>query len=151
MRVLRIALEVPVAKLFDYLADDAAPAEPGDRVAVPFGARQRVGVVVEIGDASSVAVSRLKPIVRVLEGAPRLSVDWLEQMRFLSSYYQRPFGETVVGALPPRLRSLKPLPKRRKSGEEPGEDAALRFVQGHEANPAIASRFLLVHDNGSAS
>ncbi|HLX80307.1 MAG TPA: primosomal protein N' [Burkholderiales bacterium] len=138
MRVLRVALEVPVAKLFDYLADDAAPTEPGDRVVVPFGARQRVGVVVEVGDASSVAVSRLKPIVRVLDGAPRLSADWLEQMRFLSSYYQRPLGETVVGALPLRLRSLKPLPKRKKPDEEAGSGAAPRFVQSHEANPAQA-------------
>src|SRR5271169_1964222 len=138
MRVLRVALEVPVAKLFDYLIDDAVPAGPGDRVVVPFGARQRVGVVAEVGDASSVAISRLKPVARVLEGAPRLSADWLEQMRFLSSYYQRPFGETVVGALPPRLRSLKPLPKRKKSGEEPGSDAVQGFVPGHEANPAQA-------------
>jgi primosomal protein N' (replication factor Y) len=138
MKVLRVALDVPVAKLFDYLIDDAAGAEPGDRVVVPFGARQRVGVVVEAGDASSVAVSKLKPIVRVLEGAPRLSADWLEQMRFLSSYYQRPLGETVVGSLPPRLRSLKPLPKRRKSGTETDGGAAPRFVQNHEPNPAQA-------------
>jgi primosomal protein N' (replication factor Y) (superfamily II helicase) len=138
MRVLRVALEVPVAKLFDYLIDDATPAERGDRVVVSFGARQRVGVVAEVGDASSVAISRLKPVVRVLEGAPRLSADWLEQMRFLSSYYQRPLGETVVGALPPRLRSLKPLPKRKKTGEEAGSGAAHRFVQGHQPNPAQA-------------
>jgi len=52
--------------------------------------------------------------VRVLDDGPRLSAGWLEQMRFLSSYYQRPLGETVAGALPARLRSLKPLPKRRK-------------------------------------
>ena len=139
MKVLRVALDVPVAKLFDYLMDDAAPAETGDRVVVPFGARQRVGVVVEAGDASSVAVSRLKPVARVLEGAPRLSAGWLELMRFLSSYYQRPLGETVVGALPPRLRSLKSLPKRKKkTGANADDGAAHRFVQGHEANPAQA-------------
>jgi primosomal protein N' (replication factor Y) len=138
MKVLRVALDVPVAKLFDYLMDDAAPAEPGDRVVVPFGARQRIGVVVETGDASSVAVSRLKPLLRVLEGAPRLSADWLELMRFLSSYYQRPLGETVVGALPPRLRSAKPLPKRKKDGEQAQSRSAHRFVRGHEANSAQA-------------
>ena len=33
-------------------------------------------------------------------------------MRFLSGYYQRPLGETVISALPPRLRSTKPLPKK---------------------------------------
>ena len=118
MRVLRVALEVPVAKLFDYLCDDAMPAEAGDRVVVPFGARERVGVVVEVGDGSLVASARLKAVTRVMDDAPRLSQQWLDQMRFLSSYYQRPLGETVAGALPPRLRSLKPLPKQRKAAPQ---------------------------------
>ena len=137
MRVLRVALEVPVAKLFDYLADDGAPAEVGDRVVVPFGARQRVGVVVEMSDDSTVAAARLKPIARVLSDAPRLSTDWLEQMRFLASYYQRPLGETVAGALPPRLRSLKPLPRKPKGAAQAAGEPS-RYVAGHEPNPAQA-------------
>ena len=137
MRVLRVALEVPVAKLFDYLCDDATQAMPGDRVVVPFGARERVGIVVEVGDGSIVASARLKPVTRMLEDAPRLPAEWLEQMRFLSSYYQRPLGETVAGALPPRLRSLKPLPKKRKAVQESG--APDRFVPGPAPNPAQAA------------
>jgi primosomal protein N' (replication factor Y) len=136
MRVLRVALEVPVAKLFDYLCDDAMPAAAGDRVVVPFGARERVGVVVEVGDGSAVASARLKSIARLLDDAPRLPADWLEQMRFLASYYQRPLGETVAGALPPRLRSLKPLPKKRKPTPETG--APDGFVPGPSPNPAQA-------------
>ncbi len=58
MKVLRVALDVPVAKLFDYLDVDAAPAEPGDRVLVPFGTRERVGVVVESGDGSNIQPRR---------------------------------------------------------------------------------------------
>jgi len=134
MRVLRVALEVPVAKLFDYLCDDTLPAEAGDRVVVAFGARERVGVVVEVGDGSVVASARLKPVTRVLADAPRLSPEWLEQMRFLSTYYQRPLGETVAGSLPPRLRSLKPLPKKRKLAQEEG--APERFVAGPAPNAA---------------
>jgi len=135
MRVLRVALDVPVAKLFDYLIDDAMPAGPGDRVVVPFGARERVGVVIDVGDAT-VATSRLKPVTRVLADAPKLPADWLEQMRFLASYYQRPLGETVAAALPPRLRSLKPLPKRKKPADKTESGAAHRFVTGHAPNPA---------------
>src|SRR5262245_17031566 len=107
MKVLQVAIDVPIEKVFDYLGESAAA---GDRVVVPFGARSRVGVVLETAAASKVA--RLKPIERVLDDAPRLPADWLEQMRFLASYYQRPLGETVAGALPPRLRSTKPLPKK---------------------------------------
>ena len=133
MRVLRVALEVPVAKLFDYLAEDQALAA-GDRVVVSFGARERVGVVMEIAEGSAVSTDRLKPIARVLEDAPRLSAEWLELMRFLAAYYQRPLGETVASALPPRLRSLKPLPKAPKAKAQVSSSDAAR----PEPNPAQA-------------
>jgi len=140
MKVLRVALDVPVAKLFDYLIDDAIPAMPGDRVVVPFGTRSRVGVVIEMGGESAVAGARLKPVTRVLDDAPRLPADWLEQMRFLAAYYQRPLGETVAGALPPRLRSIKPLPKMRKANPEvqSAATAPASYVPGPAPNAAQA-------------
>ena len=67
--------------------------------------------MIERSASSEVAADRLKRIARVLDDAPRLPSNWLELMRFLSGYYQRPLGETVIGALPPRLRALKPLPR----------------------------------------
>ncbi len=151
MKVLRVALEVPVAKLFDYLADPQDLAQPGDRVVVPFGKRERVGVVVEAGEASVVASERLKPITRVLADAPRLSGAWLEQMRFLAAYYQRPLGETIAGALPPRLRSLKPLPKRRRKDGEAHEAAAASALSGTAAGPAPnAAQAAAIEEIGAA-
>jgi primosomal protein N' (replication factor Y) len=135
MRVLRVALEVPVAKLFDYLIDDSMSAAPGDRVVVPFGARDRVGVVMDVADGSAIASGRLKPVKRILDDAPRLPVDWLDQMRFLSTYYQRPLGETVASALPPRLRALKPLPKKRKAAADADAPGSPRYVPGPPPNP----------------
>ncbi len=111
MKVVRVALDVPIATLFDYLLPDALDAPPGSRVVVPFGARQRVGVVVEAAARSAIPNARLKPVAAVRDDAPLLSADWLELMRFLAGYYQRPLGETVIGALPPRLRMLKALPR----------------------------------------
>jgi primosomal protein N' (replication factor Y) len=111
MRVLRVALDVPLARLFDYALPEHVSADVGDRVVVPFGSRQRVGVALERAAHSDVPAARLKPIGGVRDDAPRLSVQWLELMRFLAAYYQRPLGETVISSLPPRLRSLKPLPR----------------------------------------
>jgi len=141
VNVLRVALDVPVATLFEYASDADRRIAPGDRVVVPFGARERVGVVLELAAASTISASRLKPVVRVLEGAPRLPQDWLAQMRFLAGYYQRPLGETVASALPPRLRSLKPLPKRRAAGpaREGADSAVAAFVARHQLNAAQAA------------
>jgi len=135
--VLQVALDVPLATLFDYLAPTEGAVEPGDRVVVPFGRRERVGVVIGTAATSELPAARLKPISRVLHDAPALSPEWLELVKFLSSYYQRPLGETVIASLPPRLRSVKPLPKKALA---PPSDAPLalrcRLAAGHALTPA---------------
>jgi len=134
MRVLRVALDVPLATLFDYAPGEGIDASPGDRVVVPFGTRSRVGIVLELGEGSTVSPEKIKPIVRRLEDVPRLSASWLEFMRFLSGYYQRPLGETVMSAVPPRLRSLKPLPKAVLSAAATASSP--RHVPGPALTPA---------------
>jgi primosomal protein N' (replication factor Y) len=115
MNVLRVALDVPLPKLFDYvLRDEAMDVEVGDRVVVPFGKRERIGVVVERAAQSELPAERLKPVAAVRRDAPRLPADWLALIRFLAGYYQRPLGEAVVASLPPRLRSLRPLPREER-------------------------------------
>jgi primosomal protein N' (replication factor Y) len=125
-----VALAVPLAKLFEYALPQDMPLQVGDRVVVPLGARQQIGVVLETQAESALAPERMKPIAAVRDDAPRLSAEWLELMRFLSSYYQRPLGETIVSALPPRLRSVKPLP--RKALVAPQGVSLARFVPTHE-------------------
>ncbi|MDA8107436.1 MAG: primosomal protein N' [Betaproteobacteria bacterium] len=127
MKFLRVALDVPLANLFDYTLPPGLSAQAGDRVLVPFGTRRRVGVVVETAAETAIEAERLKPIARVLDDAPRLPRDWLELMRFLAGYYQRPLGETVASSLPPRLRSLRELPRAterhyRAAGSAPGAE-----------------------------
>jgi len=137
MRVVRVALDVPLDTLFDYVLPDALAVEPGDRVAVPFGTRQRFGLAVETASGSEIPAGRLKEIARVLEGVPRLPADWLDFIRFLAGYYQRPFGETAVASLPPRLRSLRPLPKKILD-PAPRAPSGTRFEPDHSPTDAQA-------------
>ncbi|MDH4325378.1 MAG: hypothetical protein OEW90_14670, partial [Betaproteobacteria bacterium] len=67
MTVLRVALDVPLATLFDYARSADADARVGDRVVVPFGTRSRVGVVVEEVAGSTIAAEKLKHLTRVLD------------------------------------------------------------------------------------
>ncbi|MGQ0546425.1 MAG: primosomal protein N' [Betaproteobacteria bacterium] len=132
----KVALDVPVPKLFDYAIPQGIHASVGDRVIVPFGTRERAGVVVELGALSAVPEQRLKPLLALRGDAPPLPADWLEFIRFLAGYYHRPFGETVIAALPPRLRSVKPLP--RKVLEPSEAPAAARFIANHRLTAAQA-------------
>lgn len=124
---------MPLPRLFDYALPEGASAASGDRVTVPLGRRNQTGVVIEAGIESEVEAERLKAIVDVRSDAPRLPADWLELMRFLSAYYQRPLGETVVSALPPRLRSVKPLPRKALA---PQAGSSNRFVAIHALTAA---------------
>ena len=109
---VRVALEVPLQRLFEYSLPDGVDARVGDRVAVRFGAQKRIGVVIEERAVPTLPAARIKPVSSLRDDAPRLPADWIALMRFLSGYYQRPFGETVISALPPRLRSIKALPRK---------------------------------------
>ncbi|MBI1174228.1 MAG: primosomal protein N' [Sideroxydans sp.] len=112
MPIVRVALDVPLTTLFDYAVGHAVDALPGQRVLVPFGRKQMVGVVLEQVEDSALDAARIKPVVRVLDEAPLLPADVLELLRFCSEYYHYPLGAVVVAALPVRLRSAEPLARR---------------------------------------
>ena len=64
--MLRVALDTPLRRLFDYLppptlAPGAVP--PGVRVRVPFGRQRLIGVVMANATGSEVAPERLKPLL----------------------------------------------------------------------------------------
>ncbi len=111
MKIARVALDVPLPRLFDYACPESVDVAVGARVIVPFGTRRLVGVVVEHAEGTNIDPAKIRTVECVLEDAPALPADWIELMRFLSGYYQRPLGETIIASLPPRLRSLKPLPR----------------------------------------
>ena len=60
-----MALAVPLAKLFEYALPAGMPLQVGDRVVVPLGARQQIGVVLETQAESALAPERMKPIAAV--------------------------------------------------------------------------------------
>jgi len=110
MKTVRVGLDVPVARTFDYSHDACDDLGVGDRVLVPFGNRRAVGVVLEVNAAAQVAPERVKRIFRALRDAPPLSADDLRLLRFAADYYHYPLGQVVMNALPQRLRRAAPLP-----------------------------------------
>jgi primosomal protein N' (replication factor Y) len=109
MPVVRVALDVPLSTLFDYLLSVDLPAEIGQRVLVPFGRKHVVGIVIELAESSELAVERIKPVEQVLDDVPPLPAELLTLLRFCSDYYHHPLGMTVMAALPARLRAQEPV------------------------------------------
>lgn len=102
--IVRVALDHPLATLFDYRWRESAPACPGMLVQVPFGKRSVVGLVWEVCAHSEVDEARLKAVEAVCTGLAPLSAAWLELAAFAADYYQRGLGEVALPALPQALR-----------------------------------------------
>ncbi len=109
MPIVRVALDVPLATLFDYAIANDTTTAPGQRVLVSFGRRQVVGVVMECVADSALTLERIKQVTQALDEAPLLPEELLALLRFCSDYYHHPLGATVLPALPVRLRSGQPV------------------------------------------
>lgn len=110
--VLRVALPVPLPRLFDYAAPAGPAAGPGDvgrRVRVPFGPRELVGVVAEVGPADD-ATQALRTALDWLDHGPLLHGELATSLRWLARYTHAPLGEVLATALPAALRRGEPLP-----------------------------------------
>ncbi|OFZ67509.1 MAG: primosomal protein N' [Betaproteobacteria bacterium RBG_16_56_24] len=112
MTIVRVALDVPLPTLFDYSVAESVPVATGQRVVVPFGRRDMVGVVMEIAASTDVPPERIKQVKQILRDNTPLSAEILDLLRFCSDYYRYPIGQTVLPALPARLRSSEPVKTR---------------------------------------
>ncbi len=104
-KIVQVALPVRLRRLFDYRADDLerTPAN-GTRVLVPLQKRKVVGVVCGSGESSSVALSKLRQVVRVLDDSPLLPKELFKLLSWAGRYYHHPIGEVMQTALPVLLR-----------------------------------------------
>jgi len=107
--IAQIALDIPVSRLFDYLAPGLTRQDIGLRVRVPFGRKEMVGVVMDLIPDSNHDKHKLKPILEIYRDAPALPTELLRLLNFCSDYYHYPLGPTVMAALPTTLRRSQPI------------------------------------------
>ena len=130
IRWVRVALDVPLADLFDYRSTE--PVTVGDRVIVTFGRRKMIGVVVCLPEVPAYDPSKVKDVQAVLKDIAPLSASWLRFATFAAEYYQRPLGEVILPALPMPLRSV-PSYLGKRSGAGPVDRLTKRRASQQEA------------------
>jgi primosomal protein N' (replication factor Y) len=106
LKIVRVALDVPLEDAFDFRASEGAEAPVGSLVVVPFGRTRKVGVVVGLGDHAAVPLERLRAVESVVGDVPPFSRAEMDLFEFCAAYYQRPLGEVIAASLPPRLRQV---------------------------------------------
>ena len=109
--VLRVALPLPLPQPFDYAPPpgiDAAGVQTGQRILVPFGARELMGIVT--AHAAADPGIELKAAVSLPDTQPVLRGELFDSLQWLAHYLHAPLGEVLAAALPSALRRGDPLP-----------------------------------------
>lgn len=112
--IIRVAVFSPLRRCFDYLVPDTdsfKPLLPGLRVLVPFGRKERIGIITDISDHSDLSFDKLKPISKILDDTPLFPSSIYRLVLWASQYYHHPIGEVFETALPNYLRKGKLLPE----------------------------------------
>ncbi len=111
-KILKIALDVPLDKFFDYLNNESN-ISIGQYVKVPFGKRTLIGVVCGFAKSSIVPVDKLKQIISV-EKEVICDENLLELLTFSSSYYHHPIGQAILSIVPSRIKNEKNSPLKKE-------------------------------------
>ena len=111
--ILRVALDTPLRRTFDYLPADNAPVVvAGQRVRVPFGRREKIGFIVSTESHSELEISKLKRISSYIDDQPTFDTALLTLLRWAADYYHHPLGEVIATAVPKLVREGAPLQER---------------------------------------
>lgn len=150
--ILQIALPGPLHTLFDYLPPSGATALPalGTRFQVPFGRSSRTGLLMGIGEGSTLPRERLKRALRQLDSGPLLEMGDLRLLRWAADYYHHPLGDVLFHALPVNLRKTRPITRPQPMGwrlSESGRKADLQALSRAPKQRALM-QLLAAHPEG---
>lgn len=105
MPFVQVAIPSPLYQCFDYLCEQLPPI--GSRVAVPFGFRNTIGIVIGHREYSDIPAEKLKAIIQCLDQQAIFPADLLQLLTWVANYYHHPLGDVFATALPSALRQGK--------------------------------------------
>jgi primosomal protein N' (replication factor Y) (superfamily II helicase) len=152
-QILRVALDTPLRRLFDYLppAQATVPVSVGARVRVPFGRQCRIGLITAVADTSEVPAARLKPILEVLDATPVIDAALQHLLSWGAEYYHHPLGEVLSSALPRALRLGAPAMAREEQWLITASGAAAAAAGEPRRAPRQRSLLALLGERREAS
>jgi primosomal protein N' (replication factor Y) len=103
--IVRVALDTPLRRLFDYLPGPDDRLQVGSRVRVPFGRQRLIGVVHSFAASSDLPREKLKAVLEVIDAEPVIDATIMELLEWAAQYYHHPLGEVIAAALPKQARN----------------------------------------------
>jgi len=140
--LVEVAVPLPIDQLFTYRLEGKAVPSPGTRVLVPFRRRERVGWIVGRGDGEG--LSRILPVLDVIEKEPSVPGELFRLCLWAAEYYVAPLGLTLRAAVPSVLtdasRDYLSLGGTLEAGGRGGIDGAGETPRERRLLRALAER-----------
>lgn len=152
--IVEVAIDNPINKLFDYRWNksglDIKPLR-GQIVAINFGRKDCVGVVMGVKEHSDHELNKLKDVQGLAPVNP-LPEDILGMSEFAASYYQRTIGEVLLPAIPKLWRQknkwdLLTKEKRKKKKESNIKEVPTKEISLNEQQTEIVSNLIAKTNN----
>ena len=87
--------------ILDYIIPEhLQPLTPGTRVKIKLGNSTALGLVINTSSSSTIALSRLKPIVAAIDNKALWVPEQMDLLRFAAKYYHTPIGTVLNKTLP---------------------------------------------------
>ncbi|MBQ8072829.1 MAG: primosomal protein N' [Clostridia bacterium] len=93
-----------VAHTFTYRVPDAFSLSPGQRVLVPFGPRNREGVVLSLTEETDYDPARIREVIRPMEPYPAILPPLMALAREMAEQAHCPLAETLRLMIPAEMR-----------------------------------------------
>ena len=93
-----------VARTFTYLVPPGMALEPGQRVRVPFGPRQKEGIVLALTDSCDLPPDKVKAVTAPLEDYAAVTPPLMELAQHMAQQAHCPLAETLRLMLPAEMR-----------------------------------------------
>ena len=120
-----------VAHTFTYTVPPGMELSLGQRVEVPFGPRNKEGIIVAFSEVSDLPPERLRPIRRPLESYPAVLPQLLTLAQWLAETNHCPLAETLRLMLPAEMRGGRVQVKTQLTA---------RYTAGADALPQALER-----------
>jgi len=147
---VQVAIPVPMRQLFTYQVPDELQQPPihiGERVAVSFGARKVVAVVVAMSSECELDIKKIKPISKRLNDTFHLSDSLVSFLTLCANYYHHPIGDVFQQALPKLLRQVKKVeitPPMVWHSESSTDETQIKLVKIESKAPKQFSLYQLI-------
>lgn len=103
-RVIVDIVHENVAKPFTYLVPENMTLAEGQRISVPFGSREKEGIVTELTEECDVPKGKIKAVIRPLEDYAAVPRELMKLAREMAVKAHCPMAETLRLMLPAQMR-----------------------------------------------